>query len=256
MYEFPRDEWFRALAGEINDSRAYRDAAADWEGDIAFVVEADPERGVPDDVWGYLDLWHGRATLALLPVFAAALVLTFAGLERPRGPRRLLDVGARAWLWSRGGLGRALLSFSAAGMIMGGLVIMAVGMTTVFVPQDLEYMQLTAAELHAISPRLVPLIAHDRAGFGGGLFSGGLTVMLCLWCGARPGARGLWWALLASGLIGFSTAIGIHPIVGYTSFIHLAPAYAGALTFLAAMMLLHRPMCRSDRAADTFPDLG
>jgi dihydroorotate dehydrogenase len=206
--------------------------------------------------YGYLDLWHGRATLALLPVFAAALVLTFAGLERPRGPRRLLDVGARAWLWSRGGLGRALLSFSAAGMIMGGLVIMTVGMTTVFVPQDLEYMQLTAAELHAISPRLVPLIAHDRAGFGGGLFSGGLTVMLCLWCGARPGARGLWWALLASGLIGFSTAIGIHPIVGYTSFIHLAPAYAGALTFLAAMMLLHRPMCRSDRAADTFPDLG
>ena len=59
MYEFPRDEWFRALAGEINDSQAYRDAAADWEGDIAFVVEADPERGVPVDIWGYLDLWHG-----------------------------------------------------------------------------------------------------------------------------------------------------------------------------------------------------
>ena len=59
MYEFPRDEWFRALASEINDSSAYREAAADWEGDIAFVVEADPERGVPDDVWGYLDLWHG-----------------------------------------------------------------------------------------------------------------------------------------------------------------------------------------------------
>ena len=59
MFEFPRDEWFHALAGEINDSPAYREAAADWEGDIAFVVEADPERGVPDDVWGYLDLWHG-----------------------------------------------------------------------------------------------------------------------------------------------------------------------------------------------------
>ena len=59
MYEFPRDEWFRALASEINDSSAYREAAADWEGDIAFLVEAEPDRGLPADVWGLLDLWHG-----------------------------------------------------------------------------------------------------------------------------------------------------------------------------------------------------
>jgi putative sterol carrier protein len=59
MFEFPREEWFRALAEEINGSAAYRAAASDWEGDIAFVIEADPERGLPADVWGYLDLWHG-----------------------------------------------------------------------------------------------------------------------------------------------------------------------------------------------------
>ena len=59
VLEFPREAWFAALADEINRSEDYRAAAADWEGDIAFVVEADPERGVPDDVWGYLDLWHG-----------------------------------------------------------------------------------------------------------------------------------------------------------------------------------------------------
>lgn len=59
MFEFPRDEWFHALAGKIADSQAYREAASDWEGDIAFVIEADPERGVPHDVWGHLDLWHG-----------------------------------------------------------------------------------------------------------------------------------------------------------------------------------------------------
>jgi len=206
--------------------------------------------------YGYLDVWHGRATLALLPVFLAGLVLSFSGLERPRGPTCLARQGADAWLWSRGGIGRALLSFSAAGMILGGLVIMTVGMTRVFVPQDLEYMQLTVGELQAISPRLVPLIAHDRAGFGGGLFSGGLAVMCSLWCGARPGARGLWWALLASGLIGFATAIGVHPIVGYTSFIHLAPAYAGALAFLAAMVLLYRPMVHGDPSATRFSDLG
>ena len=59
MFEFPREEWFHALAGKIAGSQAYHEAASDWEGDIAFVIEADPERGVPHDVWGHLDLWHG-----------------------------------------------------------------------------------------------------------------------------------------------------------------------------------------------------
>jgi putative sterol carrier protein len=44
---------------QINDSAEYRLAAADWEGDIAFLVLAEPDIGVPNDVWGYLDLWHG-----------------------------------------------------------------------------------------------------------------------------------------------------------------------------------------------------
>jgi hypothetical protein len=212
--------------------------------------------------YGYLDIWHGRATLALLPVFAGGLALAWKGLHAPRGPGVLLQPGARAWTWSRAGLGRACLGFSAAGMILGGSTIMVVGMTRVFVPQDLEYMQLSVAELQAISPRLVPLIAHDRAGFGGGLFAGGLTVLFCLWCGIRPGARSLWWALLVSGTVGFTSAIGIHPLVGYTSFVHLLPAYAGALAFTAGIWLLHRPMCRVDGAASEdqgvahFPDLS
>jgi putative sterol carrier protein len=56
---FVSDEWFQALEGHINASPVYREAAADWEGDIAFVIQAEPDRNVPADVWGYLDLWHG-----------------------------------------------------------------------------------------------------------------------------------------------------------------------------------------------------
>ena len=59
---------------------------------------------------------------------------------------------------------------------------------------------------------------------------------------------------LVAGLVGFTTAIGIHPIVGYVSFVHLAPAYAGALAFLVGMRLLYRPMCRVDQGGDRFPD--
>lgn len=116
-------------------------------------------------------------------------------------------------------------------------------------------MEITVAELNAVNPRLVPLIAHDRAGFGGGLFSGGLTVFFSLWCGAKPGEKWLWAALLCAGIVGFACAIGIHPIVGYTDFIHLAPAYAGAVTFLTGIVLLYRPLWRGDPTETRFPDL-
>ena len=61
MPMFAGQEWFEAFGREIEGSEDYRDAAADWEGDIAFRVVAEPDRNVPEDLWGYLDLWHGGA---------------------------------------------------------------------------------------------------------------------------------------------------------------------------------------------------
>lgn len=60
MPRFPSDPWFRELVERINGSEDYRAAAAAWEGDIAFGIEAEPDKNVPADVWGYLDLWHGE----------------------------------------------------------------------------------------------------------------------------------------------------------------------------------------------------
>jgi putative sterol carrier protein len=59
MPAFATDEWFQDLIERINGSSQYREAAESWEGDVAFVVEAEPDKGVADDVWGLLDLWHG-----------------------------------------------------------------------------------------------------------------------------------------------------------------------------------------------------
>ena len=64
MPEFASQAWFDAFVAEINASEHYREVAADWEGDIAFRVVAEPDRNVPDDLWGYLDLWHGRCRRA------------------------------------------------------------------------------------------------------------------------------------------------------------------------------------------------
>jgi putative sterol carrier protein len=57
---FPTDEWFRAFVAEVNGSQEYKVAAADWEGDIAFLILAEPDKHLPEDVWGWLDLWHGE----------------------------------------------------------------------------------------------------------------------------------------------------------------------------------------------------
>jgi hypothetical protein len=97
-------------------------------------------------------------------------------------------------------------------------------------------------ELRAINPRLVPLIAHDRAGFGGGLCSAGVAMYFCVWCG-RP-SKSLWQVLALSGTVGFACAILVHPAIGYTDFTHLAPAYAGALSYTVGMILSHRGMMR------------
>jgi putative sterol carrier protein len=56
---FATEPWFKELIERINDSPEYADAAQDWEGDITFHIEAEPDKGVPEDVFGYLDLWHG-----------------------------------------------------------------------------------------------------------------------------------------------------------------------------------------------------
>jgi hypothetical protein len=78
-------------------------------------------------------------------------------------------------------------------------------------------------------------------------------MFFCIWCG-RP-SRNLWQALLLTGLVGFSSAIGVHPAIGYTDFVHLAPAYLGASLFTAGVVLTFRRMhgaCPSTRAGAMF----
>ncbi len=190
--------------------------------------------------YGYLDSWHGVATLALLPCFGLGLLKARQTLGQPLSIRFLLRPSERVRWTSPYGIGRLCLLATALGLSVGGLIIMFVGVTTVFVPQDLEYMGITVDQLQTINPRLVSLIAHDRAGFGGGVCCCGVTMFFCVWCG-RP-SRSLWQALLLTGAAGFGTAIGVHPVIGYTDFTHLAPAYLGAGLFVVGVILNFRQM--------------
>jgi hypothetical protein len=197
--------------------------------------------------YGYLDSWHGVATLLLLPVFAVGLALSRRRLRGELGVRALLAAGWRPTTWrSVDGAGRALLLLTAIGMVSAGLTIQLIGVTRVFVPSDLAFMGLTAEQLRAVSPRLVPLIAHDRAGFGGGLISCGIAFGLAVWCG-RPGPA-LWQALAVAGMAGFLCAIGVHYWVGYTDTLHVLPALAGAVQFAVGLVLSAPRMLREGAA--------
>jgi hypothetical protein len=190
---------------------------------------------------GYLDAWHGVATAFLMPLFAVGLARSRRLVPWQASIAALLRPGVAVPWRSAAGIGRALLLATGAGQIGAGATIAAVGMTRVFVPQDLVYMDLSPADLRALSPRLIPLIAHDRAGFGGALLACGLAWLLCVWC-ARP-SRSLWQTLLVAGCAGFAAAIGVHVVVGYLDLVHLAPALAGALVFAIGMALSFAPMC-------------
>lgn len=198
--------------------------------------------------YGYLDSWHGAATLLLLPVYVVGLIKSFFHLQEPRHFKTIFKSVTTFSPLSPSAAGRICLLATAAGMILGGLIITGVGMTAVFVPEDLMYMKLTVADLHRINPRLVPLIAHDRAGFGGALACAGIAVLFCAWCG--HGSRSLWQALLMAGAAGFGAAIGVHPMIGYSNLFHLAPAFLGVLIFVAGLILT-RPSMYAGRGIET-----
>jgi hypothetical protein len=180
---------------------------------------------------GYLDSWHGVATLFLLPVFIAGMGRAWPGSRTAApwsAPLRSDEGPAR--------LGRMLLSFCAVGLVLAGATIAIFGMTTVFVPSDLRFIGLDPQALAHISPRLVPVISHDRAGFGGGLCSiGCLLFFMARWAEL---SRNFAEIVLVMGCAGFGAAIGVHFVVGYVDFLHLLPAFIGLIIFVLADALL------------------
>lgn len=183
--------------------------------------------------YGYLDPWHAIGMILLLVPFIAGMV---------RVRRRLGKVRFRALVQRRSttkhhpfDLGWWILLSGALGTAIGGLSILWIGVTSTFVPEDLEFMRLSAPDLAEISGRLVPLIAHDRVGFGGGVFVMGLTTALCLWF--APPARHLWEAVALAGTISLAASIGVHFVVGYTDLGHLLPAVAAAADLIVGLAL-------------------
>lgn len=193
--------------------------------------------------YGYLDTWHGGATMLLLPFFITGLARSYALIKQTATASDVLKASEKIDLKSVYGIGKVFLFFSALGIFFAGSTIMVVGMTAVFVPQDLAYMNITVCGIEEINKNLKPLIAHDRAAFGGGLSTIGLLFFFII-RRSEPTIN-LWQIIALSMSIGFTTAIGIHYFIGYTDVIHLLPAYFGAITSVIGLTLTYRRMART-----------
>lgn len=192
--------------------------------------------------YGYFDVGHALGTIVLFPLFVAGLAS--APSCRPANVRR-----NRFPCHARAALGRRLLLLASAGIALAGLAISIVGMTTVFVPQDVAFMGVTREALARANRRLVPLIAHDRAAFGGGLVSFGIAMFGCVWYSVP--SRSLLEALSVAGTAGFGAAVGIHLAIGYTDALHLGPAALGCVVYATGLFLAASGHARSEEFRNT-----
>lgn len=194
--------------------------------------------------FGYLDPFHAFATAALLQFLLLGIHCRL-GEFVPKIRPALTNSGA--WLASQ--WGQLLLIGHSLALLAAGVTISFIGVSSVFVPEDLDFMQTTAGHLHLADPHLVPLIAHDRATFGGMLISSGVLFLLPSLWGFRNGQSWLWWTMLIAGLAAYACAIGVHFAVGYLHLTHLMPAFAGLGWFLIGLALSYPYLCAGSERA-------
>jgi dihydroorotate dehydrogenase len=194
--------------------------------------------------FGYFDPIHALLTIGLFPLFIGSLRGTLPPLAPMVAPNRTNNRR-----WQLGWWAQLFFVTIGVGLLLAGLAISTVGITQVFVPEDLHFMHTTAAALNSANSHLLPLIAHDRVGFGGNLISVGFAVLLLSLWGFRQGERWVWWTLAAAGIPGFVAGVGVHFVVGYIDWWHLFPAIVALVLFIAGLILSFPFLYYPDTAA-------
>jgi dihydroorotate dehydrogenase len=185
--------------------------------------------------YGYFDWLHMLFWLVLLPFYCIGYHQTNKLRGTPSSSNRDNDHHWKNSLY--GQFCFVILGFS---FVIGGIIISYIGITSVFVQTDLQYLCMPADMLQSFNERLIPVIAHDRAGFGSALLSVGLLVLMVALWGYHQGIRWVWWMLLIGGFPAFFSGISVHFAIGYTTFIHLLPAYFALVLYLIGLSFSYR----------------
>lgn len=200
-------------------------------------------------VFGYFDPLHAF-------ISAVCLQLTFGmaqtGIEKRGSRNRTCVVNDIDWRFAQ--WGQLLLVIHGISLCAAGATICVLGSTQVFVQEDLVFMNATREQIASINPKLLGIVAHDRATFGGMLLACGLGSTLPAMWGFERQRPWLFWMLLTSGTIAYLTTIAVHACVGYLDLRHLLPAFMGLSIFWIALGFSARYLCskspENDRAWD------
>ncbi|MFE1243062.1 dihydroorotate dehydrogenase [Fictibacillus sp. NPDC058756] len=188
--------------------------------------------------FGYFDKLHFVYYLIIFPFFIYGLFRT-RNMTAGSSGSNLLNSSS----WRKSQLGQSMFVISGMCLLSAGIVISIIGMNGVFVPEDLMFFSLTPEQITAFNDKLIPLIAHDRAGFGGALISEGfLLLTIALW-GYKEGAKWIWWTLAIGGLPGFLTGVGTHFMIGYDNHFHLSPAYLLFVFYVVGLIYSFPYLC-------------
>lgn len=185
--------------------------------------------------FGYFDTLHAFVSLALLQLTIQIMVGDSPHTDTKTA---LIDNDSSSRdcaLW-----GQLVWIIHSVGLLVAGIVILGIGMSSVFVAEDLAFLCMGREEIATLDQKLVSVVAHDRATLGGMLLAAGVaTLLVCLWSFKR-GARWVALGFLGLGIPAYASAIGVHFWVGYVDPLHLIPAFAGAGLWLAGLIMSWR----------------
>ncbi|GAE36873.1 dihydroorotate dehydrogenase [Halalkalibacter akibai] len=181
--------------------------------------------------YGYFDWLHLLFWIILLPFYLNGFFQTRNLRGTPSSTNRKNHL-----TWKKSLIGQFSFVVLGFSFVIGGITISYIGVSNVFVTTDLLYLCMPADMLSEFNSRLIPVIAHDRAGFGSALLSVGLLVLMTALWGFQQGNRWVWWALFIGGIPAFASGIAIHFIIGYTSFVHLLPAYFALVLYVTGLI--------------------
>ena len=191
--------------------------------------------------FGYFDTLHAFVAAVLFQLTVQIMVGADGGRAALAVPRDDED-----GCWRRAQWGQLCWVAHAVGLVLAGGVILGIGMTRVFVSEDLAFLCMDAEQVRTMGERVVSVVAHDRATLGGMLWASGVGMLLpVLWCHQR-GASWLWWAIAGLGLPAYAAALVMHAWVGYTDWRHIVPAFVG-LALWAGGLVLSRGYLRHSR---------
>ena len=85
------------------------------------------------------------------------------------------------WLWLLG-----------VGMLVGSTIALAVAATRVVLPYDEQFVGMSRGALHALNPRLLPFMTHDRVTLAGTMVTIGRCTAGCPGLASGGDCTGRW----------------------------------------------------------------